>query len=178
MSKDHQHTNNENHFRNKVAAEQDLIGTKNLIDQFVDAWNKHDAKLFSALFEDDGEWTDVFGNLMEGKKEIERMHAYPFTTVLKDATLTVKSMRAKEIRTGVISVDAVWESTGSKTPEGKPLPTRKVLINAILTRTKSEDCGNGNNICRIKIEHNTEHTALLTLSDRKKIVEGLSNGEK
>lgn len=69
MSKEHQHTNNENHFRNKVVVEQDLTGIKNLIDQFVDEWNKHDAKLFSALFEDDGEWTDVFGYLMEGKEE-------------------------------------------------------------------------------------------------------------
>lgn len=106
------------------------------------------------------------------------MHAYPFTTVLKDATQTVKSMRAKEIRPGVVSVDAVWESTSNKTPEGKSLPTRKGLINIILTRTKSEADGNGNNIWRIKIGHNTEHTALFTLSDRKKIVEGVCNGEK
>jgi flagellar capping protein FliD len=52
MSKEHQYTstnNNDNLLRNKVAVEQDLIGIKNLIDQFVDAWNKHDAKLFAVL---------------------------------------------------------------------------------------------------------------------------------
>jgi uncharacterized protein (TIGR02246 family) len=82
-----------------------------LVDEFVNAWNKHDAKLFSALFVDEGEWTDVFGVLMNSKEEIEKMHAYPFTTVLKDAVLKVNSVRIKGVRPGVISVDLTWEST-------------------------------------------------------------------
>jgi uncharacterized protein (TIGR02246 family) len=77
---------------------------------------KHDAKLFSSIFVDDGEWTDAMGHIMVGKEEIERMHAYPFLIVLKDATIVIKSMRTKQIQPGVVSVDAVWESTGSKTP--------------------------------------------------------------
>jgi uncharacterized protein (TIGR02246 family) len=168
MSKEHQYTstnNNDNLLRNKVAAEQDLIGIKNLIDQFVDAWNKHDAKLFAVLFEDDSEWTDVIGHLMVGKEEIERMHAYPFTTVLKDAILTVKSIRTKEIQSGVVSVDAVWESTGSKTPEGKPLPTRLGLMTLIVKKDDPH-----NKTWSIVIGHNLDYTGTYTNSDRKKIV--------
>jgi hypothetical protein len=74
------------------------------------------------------------GHLMVGKEEIERMHAYPFTTVLKDAILTVKSIRTREIQPEVVSVDIVWESTGSKTREGKPLPTRWGLMTLIVKK--------------------------------------------
>ena len=62
MSKKHQHPRNNNYdnfLSHEVATEQDLTGIRNLIKQFVDAWNKHDAKLFSSIFVDDGEWTDV-----------------------------------------------------------------------------------------------------------------------
>jgi uncharacterized protein (TIGR02246 family) len=141
-----------------------------LIKQFVDAWNKHDAKLFSSIFVDDGEWTDVMGHIMVGKEEIERMHTYPFTTVLKDAVIVVKSIRTKQIQPGVVSVDAVWESTGSKIPEGKPLPTRLGLMTLIV---KKEDNGppNNNNTWKIVIGHNLDYTSTYTNSDRKKIVD-------
>jgi uncharacterized protein (TIGR02246 family) len=54
------------------------VAVKKLIDEFVYAWNKHNVKLFSELFAEDGERTDVFGYLMNSKEEIERMHAFPF----------------------------------------------------------------------------------------------------
>jgi hypothetical protein len=58
-----------------------------------------------------------------GRKEIENQHAYPFTTVSKEARLDVKSYRSKWITDGIVSVDIKWESSGHKTLEGKPLPT-------------------------------------------------------
>ncbi len=172
MSKKQQHTSNnnkDNPLAKAVPPEKDVSGIKNLMDQFVVAWNKHDAMLFSALFEDDGEWTDVIGHLMVGKEEIERMHAYPFTTVLKEAILTVKSIRTREIEPGVVSVDAVWESTGSKTPEGKPLPTRSGLMTLIVKKEEKDDRSN-KNTWKIAIGHNLDYTGAYTDSDRKKIV--------
>ena len=161
------------HFSKEAATANDPAQIKNFVDRFVNAWNAHDAKQFSDLFEDNGEWTDVFGYLMEGKSEIERMHAYPFTTVLKDAVLTLKSMRVKEIQSGIVSVDLAWESTGAKTPKGNPLPTRKGLINMVLTKTiKPDSSSNNNSNWKIKIGHNAEYDQVLTLKDRKKVVEG------
>lgn len=46
-----------------------------------------------ALLVEDAEWTAVFGTTMIGKKEIEHQHTYPFQTVLREATLIVKSYR-------------------------------------------------------------------------------------
>ena len=91
--------------------------------------------MFSELFAEDGEWTDVFGYLMNSKAEIERMHVFPFTTVLKDAVLTVRSMHFRAIKPDILSIDLKWESTGNKTPEGMPLPTRNGLINIIAVQS-------------------------------------------
>ena len=55
---------------------------------------------------------------MIGRKEIEHQHAYPFTTVLKEARLYVKSYRSKWITDEIVSVDIKWGSTGHSTPEG------------------------------------------------------------
>jgi hypothetical protein len=54
---------------------------QNLVDIFRDAFNSHDPKMLGSLLTEDGEWTDV----------IEDQHVYPFTTVLKEARLDVKS---------------------------------------------------------------------------------------
>lgn len=162
----------DDHFSKESTTANDPTQIKNFTDMFVNVWNSHDAKQFSDLFEDNGEWTDVFGYHMEGKAEIERMHAYPFTTILKDAVLTLKSMRSEDIQSGIISVDLTWESTGAKTPEGDSLPTRKGLINMILTKTIKLDSSTNNSNWKIKIGHNAEYDQVLTLNDREKVVEG------
>ena len=156
----------EHPYRTKNNSDEDSM-VMSLVDEFVNAWNKHDAKLFSALFVDEAEWTDVFGVLMNSKQEIEKMHAYPFTTVVKDAVLKVNSVRIKGIRPDVISVDLTWESTGGRTPDGKPLPTRNGLINMILVMID----GSGSK-WKIIVGHNTEYNPVLTLKDRNKVVNG------
>ena len=64
---------------------------QNLVDIFRDAFNSHDPKMLGSLLTEDGEWTDVIGHTMIGRNEIEDQHVYPFTTVLKEARLDVKS---------------------------------------------------------------------------------------
>lgn len=72
---------------------------------------------------EDGEWTDEIGQPMIGRKEIEDGHTYPFTTVLREAKLDVKPVVSKWINNETVSVDIKWESSGHKTPDGKPIPT-------------------------------------------------------
>jgi uncharacterized protein (TIGR02246 family) len=50
----------------------------------VNVWNQHDAKAFASLLTEDGEWTDVMEQTDIGRKEVEDIHIYPFTTVLRN----------------------------------------------------------------------------------------------
>lgn len=122
------------------------------------------------LLTEDGEWTDVIGYTTIGRKEIENQHAYPFTTVLKEARLDVKSYRSKWITDGIVSVDIKWESSGYKTLEGKPLPTiRYGLLNLIAKKVKNGR--DATTTLKIIIGHNNDYTATYTQSDRERIVE-------
>ena len=104
-----------------------------LIERFTNVWNKHDPKEFAELFVDDGEWTDVLGQHVKGKEQIKKLHEYPFNTVLKDATLTVISVRSRSIRDDIVAIDVEWKTTGNKTPDGKSIPNRNGLLDLIVT---------------------------------------------
>lgn len=60
---------------------------------------------------------------MIGRKEIEKRHNYPFTIVLKDVKLDVKSFRSKWLDDDnkLVSIDITWESGGHRTPENQYL---------------------------------------------------------
>ena len=106
---------------------------------------------------------------MIGRKEIEHQHAYPFTTVLKEARLYVKSYRSKWITDEIASIDIKWESSGHRTSEGKPIPTiRYGLLNLIATKIKE---GGDATTLKIIIAHNNDYTSTYTQSDRERIVE-------
>ena len=113
-----------------------------------------------SLLTEDGEWTDVIGYTMIGRKEIENQHVYHFTTVLNEARLDVKSYRSKWITDEIVYVDIKWESAGHRTPEGKPILTiRYGLLNLIAKKTK-----HGVNTTTLKIisAHNNDYTSTYT----------------
>jgi uncharacterized protein (TIGR02246 family) len=128
-----------------------------LIENFTIAWNKHDAKEFAELFVDDGEWTDVLGQYVKGKKQIEKLHEYPFKSVLKDATLTIISIRNRLLAKDIFSIDVEWKTTGNKTPDGKSIPDRKGLFDLIATL----EGGN----TRIILGHNVDYTTAYSRND-------------
>jgi ketosteroid isomerase-like protein len=46
----------------------------------VNIWNHQDAKAFASLLTEDCKWRDEMEQSMIGRKEVEHMHVYPFTT--------------------------------------------------------------------------------------------------
>ncbi|MDR4491626.1 MAG: VOC family protein [Candidatus Nitrosocosmicus sp.] len=170
--------------KNIVATSNDTDdGSKNslvqtLVNNFRNAFNSHDPKVFSSLLVEDAEWTDVIGTTTVGKKEIEDLHIYPFKTVLKDATLVVKSFRNKWINDSVVSIEIKWESFGHKTPEGIPIQNiRYGLLNLIATITETQGEGSSPTL-KIISAHNNDYTSTFTQSDRKKVVDNFKHSER
>ncbi|MBW4694247.1 MAG: SgcJ/EcaC family oxidoreductase [Lyngbya sp. HA4199-MV5] len=112
-----------------------LIST---VEDALVAWNRKDAEVFSEYFTDDAEFTDVVGQRMTGRTEIERLHAQPFSTVLKNAQLQTKEIRIKAVRSDVASVDVAWETMGHTKPDGSPIPPRHGLLHLVVV--ENEDC--------------------------------------
>ncbi|MEZ5831724.1 MAG: SgcJ/EcaC family oxidoreductase [Dongiaceae bacterium] len=109
-----------------------------IVRALVEAWNRHDAHAFAALFAEDAEFTNVFGMVQKGRAGIETAHVPIFKTMFKDSQLSVVETRLRLIRPDVASVDIKWTMTGARDPHGNPWPQREGLMNWIASRHGSD----------------------------------------
>ncbi|QSS99503.1 SgcJ/EcaC family oxidoreductase [Pontibacillus sp. ALD_SL1] len=117
-----------------------------------DAWNAKKPKSFASVFTEDAIFTNVLGDVAEGRKAIEEMHVYPFQNPLKDAFLEYSIQHIKWIHDDAAIVDFRWVSYNQKVPNTEQvLPQRNGLLNmvVILNGNKGE----------IKAGYNTDYTA-------------------
>ena len=118
--------------------EQDEKGIKQVLTAFVEAWNHHDAKAFSMVFAEDADFTNVRGMSAHGRAEVEKFHAPRFATNFKDSKQKITEIKIRFITPDVAAVDARWEMTGAKGPDGQDIPLRKGLLNFIMTRSSGQ----------------------------------------
>lgn len=118
--------------------EQDEKGIKQVLTGFVEAWNHHDAKAFSMVFAEDADFTNVRGMSAHGRAEVEKFHAPRFVTKFKDSNQKIAEIKIRFITPDVAAVDARWEMTGAKGPDGQDIPLRKGLLNFIMTRSSGQ----------------------------------------
>lgn len=109
-------------------------GIRKVLADFVEAWNRHDAKAFSMVFAEDTDFTNVRGMSAHGRAEVEKFHAPRFATTFKDTHQKMTETKIRFIKPDVAAVDARWEMTGAKNPEGQDLPLRKGLLNFVMTK--------------------------------------------
>jgi uncharacterized protein (TIGR02246 family) len=119
---------------NDTVRAKDEERIKKVLTDFTDAWNKHDAKAFSNVFSADADFTSVVGKGTTGRNEIEKFLAPGFTTKWKDSYQKITQSKIRFIKPDVAAVDAWWEMTGIKGPEGQDMPPRKGLLNFIMTK--------------------------------------------
>lgn len=117
---------------------QDEKGIKQVLTGFVEAWNHHDAKAFSMVFAEDADFTSVRGMSAHGRTEVENLHASIFAKNFKDTHQTMTDTKIRFITPDVAAVDARWEMTGAKGPDGQDIPLRKGLLNFIMTRSSDQ----------------------------------------
>ncbi|MFL6374419.1 MAG: SgcJ/EcaC family oxidoreductase [Pyrinomonadaceae bacterium] len=109
-------------------------GIRQVVADFMAAWNQHDAKAFSMVFAPDAEFTNVLGVSAAGRDEIERFHAPRFTTTFKNSHQTMTDTRTRFIKSDVAAVDVRWEMTGATDTAGNTIPLRKGLLNFVMVR--------------------------------------------
>ena len=101
---------------------------------FVAAWNKHDAAAFAMVFAPDADFTNVRGTSARGRAEIEKHHAPLFAGRFKETNQKMTETKIRFIRPDVAAVDAWWEMTGAKGPDGQEIPIRKGLLSFVMTK--------------------------------------------
>ncbi|HUD53835.1 MAG TPA: SgcJ/EcaC family oxidoreductase [Terracidiphilus sp.] len=136
--------------QSKVETDQQEITA--VVDQFMDAWNRHDAKAFAAVFAEDADFTNWRGTGASGRSKIEEFHAPMFATIFKNSHLSYTAIKSKFIRPDVAAVDVHWAMTGATDPQGNPRPDRLGLLSFVMAKNDGQ--------WQILVMHNLDLTAL------------------
>jgi uncharacterized protein (TIGR02246 family) len=112
----------------------DEAAIRDLMVRFMDAWNKHDAKAFAAVFAEHADFTNVLGVHARGRAQIEKFHAPVFATIFKKSHQSLDNISVRFLGPDIAAVDVHWEMTGAVKPDGSPWPLRKGLLNFIMMK--------------------------------------------
>lgn len=130
----------------------DREAIRNVMDRFMDAWNRHDSKGFAAVFAEDADFTNWRGTGASGRAKIEEAHARPFATVFKSSHQKYTDIKTRFIRPDVAAVDVHWEMTGATDAQGNPRPDREGLLSFVMTKNSGQ--------WEIAVMHNLDLSAL------------------
>jgi len=119
-------------------ADGDSAAIKQAVAAFTDAWNRHDPHAVAMLYVPDGDFSSTQGLTSHGSKELEDHYVSIFGSFLKNAHRadTVKSIRF--ITPTIAEVDIDWQMTGAKTPDGADAPSRKGLLDWVMTKQNGQ----------------------------------------
>src|SRR5258707_14956467 len=116
------------------STDADSAAIRQVVADFVDAFNHHDAHAWASFIAEDGDFTNVTGLYLHGRKDIEKRFTELFATRLKDSHRTATVRHVRFISPDIAFVDAEWELVGSKAADGSENPVRKGLFNFVMTR--------------------------------------------
>ena len=105
-----------------------------VLKNFVEGWNLHDVKIFSKVFAEDADFTNVRGLSRQGRAAIEELHEPHFKTIWAKSTLVITKSKIRFIKSDVAAVDAWWRLDGIKSAGGADQDARNGLLNFIMTK--------------------------------------------
>ena len=116
------------------AQQDDVAAIRALQVKQAEAWNRHDAKAYAALFSVDGDVVNVLGWWWRSRAEIERKLTDAFAWVFRDSTLTFTDVDVRMLDASTAIAHARWTLDGAKVPPGAPAPPRTGIQLQILRK--------------------------------------------
>ena len=114
-----------------IADEQAI---QNVLDQFIAAWNAHDAAMFASVFAEDVDFTNVKGVSRHGRAAFAAFHEPMFQTIWASSTQRISKVKIRFLKPDVAAVDAWWDLDGLKKQDGSDAPPRNGLLMLIMTK--------------------------------------------
>ena len=99
--------------------------------QQAEAWNRHDATAYAALFTADGDVVNVVGWWWKGRSEIERKLTAAFAYVFRESTMTITDVQVRFLSSSTAIAHVRWTMTGAKTPPGVPEPRQGIELQVL-----------------------------------------------
>lgn len=99
-----------------------------------EAWTRHDAKAYTALFTEDCDVINVLGWWWKGRAEMERKLTAAFSYVFKESRLTITDVKVRFLTPDIAIAHATWTMTGARSPAGTQAPPSAGIQTLVLTR--------------------------------------------
>lgn len=112
----------------------DDTAIKTLQARQADAWNRHDAKAYAALFAEDGDVVNVLGWWWRGRAQIERKLTVAFAGIFRDSHLAITEVTVRQLDDSLAVAHVRWEMHGAKAPPGASAPPRQGIQLQVLRK--------------------------------------------
>ena len=96
-----------------------------------EAWNRHDAKAYAALFTEDGDCVNVVGWWWKGRAEIEKKLTDAYVYVFRESELKIGEVTVRFLQPSAAVVHVRWTMTGARTPQGIPTPQQGIQTQVV-----------------------------------------------
>ena len=114
-----------------AAPSRDETAIRELQSRQAEAWNRHDAKAYAALFAEKADVVNIAGWWWQGRPEIERKLNGAFAYTFRESTLTIIDVNVRFLSSTIAIVHVDWTMTGAKMPEGVPEPRQGIQIQVL-----------------------------------------------
>lgn len=111
----------------------DAAAVRAVVLRQADAWNRHDAAAYSALFTPDCDVVNIVGWWWQSRTEMQAKLTRAFSSVFRDSTLAFTDVQVKFLAPDVAVAHARWTMKGEKVPPGIPPPDAGIQT-LVLTR--------------------------------------------
>jgi uncharacterized protein (TIGR02246 family) len=113
-------------------ATENEAAIRGLIRAFVDSWNRHDMTMLAALFAEDADFVDVFGNWFKDRIAIEQALTQRHATIFKDSLFAEKDFAVRFVKPDLAIVHSVIELSGATDRQGNHLPPGTGVITSVI----------------------------------------------
>jgi uncharacterized protein (TIGR02246 family) len=109
-----------------------------LIESFQNAWENHDANALGALFVEEAEFINVFGEHLHGRQQIVTEHAMTFSNTLRQSTIVFRQVSSRPLSESMVLVHAEWTMHNQLNPSGGVFPPPNGIMTIIAIRDKAD----------------------------------------
>ena len=96
---------------------------KMVATKWADAWNAGDMTAVGALYAEDADYVNFFGQSVSGRAQVEASFSEVHSTVYKGSKIVIETTAVRLIKPDVAISDSDWEMTGLP-DEGPGVPTK------------------------------------------------------
>lgn len=92
----------------------------------AEAWNKHDATAYAALFTETTDVVNVLGWWWKGRAELTEKLAAAFAVMFRESSLTITAVSMRFLTPDIAVAHVSWSMVGAKAPPGIPEPRQGI----------------------------------------------------